>query len=317
MNKKTIIGVIALIVVVIGGIYAYSQRSTQTASQNIRTDRLQLTASFYPLAFLTERIGGERVEVATLTPAGAEPHIYELTAGDIVKIQRSKLLILNGNFEPWAAKIAENVKGSGVIILKTAEGLATQEAVLGDDDAEDVGSHVSDPHIWLDPTLFRKEADRIAQTLVQIDPAHKDYYALRLRELTSELRALDEDFRSGLNTCERREFVTSHAAFGYLASRYGLIQKPIAGISPEIEPSARAMADISDYVRIQGIPVVFFETMVSPRLSETIARETGAMTLVLDPIEGISDDDKQKGKNYLTVMRDNLAHLQTALGCTK
>jgi zinc transport system substrate-binding protein len=166
--------------------------------------------------------------------------------------------------------------------------------------------------VWLDPVRFASIADRLGERLAQADPAHAAGYTARARALRAELDALDADYRQQLRTCARREFVTSHSAFGYLASRYGLTQVGITGIAPESEPSPRRLADAVRAARATGTTTVFFETLVSPKVAKTLAREVGAATAVLDPLEGLT----QPGADYLSVMRANLAALTKALGCT-
>jgi zinc transport system substrate-binding protein len=133
--------------------------------------------------------------------------------------------------------------------------------------------------------------------------------------LVAKLRALDRDYRRGLRTCARREIVTSHEAFAYLGERYGLRQVAITGLSPEAEPTPKRLESVVRTVRKTGATTIFFETLVSPRIADTVARETGAKTAVLDPIEGLTSAAQQHGASYFTVMRSNLANLRKALGC--
>ncbi len=258
-----------------------------------------MVASFYPLYFFASTIGGDQATVENLTPAGAEPHDYELTPKDIVRLSQSQLIIFNGNVEPWVDKIKNSVAGKPVVLVEAAENLAT----------------ATDPHVWLDPVLAQQEADAVLKGFIQADPAHADEYTRRAQGLKKEFSVLDQEYRTGLAQCQKKDFVTSHAAFGYLASRYQLHQVSIAGISRDEEPSAKALADIAAFVRKNNIQYIFFESLVSPKLSETIANEVGAKTLVLNPIEGLTDEELVAGKNYFTAMRENLVNLRLALEC--
>src|SRR5258706_7016349 len=174
---------------------------------------------------------------------------------------------------------------------------------------------IQDPHVWQNPLLAKKEVEAIEKGFEKINPKDASYFQANAKKLEGELDQLDVEFKQGLASCQKKDCVTSHAAFGYLAARYGINQVAISGVSPDQEPSSQKLAEIADLVKKENIKIVFFESLVSPKLSQTIAQETGAKTMVLDPIEGISEDKLTAGHNYLTVMRDNLNALRTALEC--
>lgn len=272
--------------------------------------KLQVTASFYPLYYFASVVGGIHAQVQNITPAGAEPHDLEPTSQDIARIEKGDLLILNGGLEAWGDKIRDEVKGTKVRVVIAGEGLLTQQVV-------EEGKTAQDPHVWLSPPLAKREVERILQGFRAADPANSDYYDGQAKGLEAQLDQLDAAYRTGLANCRQKDIVTSHAAFGYLASAYGLNQVAIAGLSPDAEPSAREMADIANLAREKQIKYIFFESLVSPKLSETIADEIGAQALVLDPIEGLTGEQIRQGKTYFTVMQENLANLQTALECAK
>jgi zinc transport system substrate-binding protein len=270
---------------------------------------LQVVASFYPLYFFAHQIAGDDADVVNLTPAGNEPHDYELTAQDMVRIAGAKLLILNGDgLEAWGDRVAA-VDAARTRVVVAGGDLATQKIV------ED-GEAVLDPHLWVAPPLARIIAEKIERGLEQVDAPHASLYAARARIVDSGLRDLDAAYREGLAHCARRDIVTSHAAFGYLAAAYRLNQVPIAGLSPDAEPSPRQLAATAQFVKHSGTTVIFFESLVSPKLSDALAKEVGAQTMVLDPLEGLTSDDVAAGKTYFTKMRQNLANLETALQCT-
>lgn len=297
MNKesKKISVIVAIALMLFVGIFvSIKNRNTPATMDN----KMLVTTSFYPIYFLTTQIGGDLINVENLTPAGTEPHDYELTAQDIVKIKKSKLLVLNGGgLEAWDEKINMNV--SGPIILSLSDEL----------------SDGKDPHIWLSPALAIKIAERVAIELIKIDPKNQLYYESNLSVLKTELINLDSAYKTELKNCQKKDFITSHDAFGYLAQSYGLNQVSIAGFSPEEEPSSKQLADVAKFARDNQIKYIFFESLVSPKLSETIAREIGAQTLVLNPIEGLSVEELNQGKNYLTEMKKNLENLKIALEC--
>jgi len=242
----------------------------------------RIVASFYPLAFAAAEIAG--ASVTNLTPAGVEPHEHELSVDDVKAVQQADVVFyLGGGFQPSLEDALATAPGTSVDLLV---GLGVDE---------------SDPHVWLDPKLYAKVATEIGDALDE--PAAAEEFA-------AKLEALDSEFDDGLADCERRDLVTSHAAFGYLAKAYDLNQVPIAGNAPEAEASPQDLQRIAEFVRENGITTVFVEPLLSPKEAETIARETGAEVATLDPIESAGD-----GEDYFSLMRANLAELRKALGC--
>jgi zinc transport system substrate-binding protein len=297
MRNKLILSIFVLLILAALGFFIFQNKPRQTATSG----KLQVSTSFYPMYFLASQIGGDRAQVYNITPAGAEPHEYEPTAQDIARIETSNILILNGSsLETWGQKIKDDVQNKNVKVVIVGDKLATK-----------------DPHIWLDPLLFKQEAAKVEKTFVEADPANASFYQNNASQLETKLDNLNAQFEQGLKSCKKSDFVTSHAAFSYLAKRYNLKQIAIAGLSPEEDPSTKRLTQIADIVKQQNIKVIFFESLVSPKLAETIANETGAKTSVLDPIEGITDKQLNAGQNYFTVMQTNLKNLQSALDCTK
>ena len=253
------------------------------------SDENTILAAFYPLAFAAQQIGGEGLTVRNLTPPGVEPHDLELSGKDVRTIADARTVFYLGDgFQPALEDAIESTSASGVDLLGSVE-------------ARD-----DDPHVWLDPLRYANLALRIGDELGRKPEAER---------FAARLQALDAEFRRGLSDCKRREFVTSHAAFGYLAERYGLTQVAITGLSPEAEPTPGDLEDAVHRVRDADATTVFFETLVSPRLAETVAREVGAETAVLDPLEGLTEGEVAAGDDYFAVMRANLAALSKALGC--
>ncbi|PIR99350.1 ABC transporter substrate-binding protein [Candidatus Collierbacteria bacterium CG10_big_fil_rev_8_21_14_0_10_43_36] len=296
MKRDFILGLILVFVFLIVGMGVRQIISGRMVK--VETTRISVVTSFYPLYFLAGEIGKEMIVVSNITPTGIEPHDYEPTARDMAEIQKAKLLILNGGkFEAWGEKIKNELKN--VLIVEASQGL-----VKG-----------NDTHVWLSPKLFKQEAQAILAGLVQIDPDNINYYSDNERILESKLDRLTEKYRKGLIDCRGQEIITSHAAFGYLTSEFGLKQVAVAGLSPDEEPSTKQLTEVAKIARRDGIKYIFFERLVSPRLAETVAEEVGAKILVLDPIEGISNNDIAEGKNYLTLMEENLSNLRIALEC--
>jgi zinc transport system substrate-binding protein len=256
-----------------------------------------VVAAFYPLAYGAQAMS-PAAKVENLTPPGAEPHDLELTPRAVARIEKATVILyLSHGFQPAVSDAVGNASGTKIDIL---EGLPLQSAK-----GQEAGL-TADPHVWLDPVLFQQIARHIAPALPR--PVHT-------AQLIAKLRTLDRDYRNGLAHCERHDIVTSHAAFGYLARRYGLHQVAITGLTPESEPTPKQLAHVIRLVRQTHATTVFFERLVSPRLADTVAREVGARTAVLDPIEGLTPSEQHQGKTYLTLMRENLAALRKALAC--
>lgn len=266
-----------------------------------------VAASFYPLYFFAQTIAGDRAMVYNLTPAGVEPHDYEPTVQDMVRLETSDVIIVNGGgLEPWLEKKEADFAG---LVVPVSEGLLSRDRL------DEESRRQTDPHIWLSPPLAATVVERVAGALIQVDPAGGSEYRVRADQLIARLKNLDEQFRSGLARCGQKSFVTAHAAFGYLAAEYNLTQIGIAGLSPESEPGLQELSAVAAFARANKIKHIFFETLTSPKLAQIIAREVGATTLVLNPLEGITADETAAGNDYFTVMENNLAQLRLALAC--
>jgi len=270
--------------------------------------RPQVVASFYPLYEAAQRVGGDKVQVRNLTPGGSEPHDLELNSRQVDQIEEADVVLFVGRgFQPAIELVAQRAQGTTLDVLSGLGNL--RPAGTGDDKLE------VDPHVWLDPTLLKAIVGEVAGALATADPAHRATYEANARAYSRELDELDAAFTTGLADCERRTIVTAHSAFGYLAGRYNLTQDAIAGLEPESEPSPQRLADLADKVRADGTTTIFYETLVSPRVAESLAREAGVRTAVLDPLEGLTDEDAKAGRTYVSGMRENLAALRQALAC--
>lgn len=271
----------------------------EPAGQPPADGRLRIVAGFYPLQYLSERIGAESAVVTNLTQSGAEPHDLELKPSQLAQISDASLVVYLAGFQP---SVDEAVRLQAKD--KAFDVAAVEQLAAG-------GEHGGDPHVWLDPLRFAVIVGKLAERIAAVHPAGADAIRVRAAQLQDELRRLDEQYATGLQTCARREIVTSHAAFGYLAARYHLTQVPISGLDPEEEPSPQRVSQVAALAKEKGVTTIFFETLVSPKLAETVAKEIGAKAAVLDPIEGVED-----GSDYVSVMVRNLAALREALGCT-
>lgn len=309
---------LALLVLAVGATAAGLSGCAPTRAAGLGSP-VPVVASFYPLQFATEQIGGTHVQVTDLTKPGAEPHDLELTPRAVATVSTARLVIYEKDLQPAVDQaVAAEAADHALDVAPVANLDLTFHAGLGGDHAAQ--GHVEnapgtvDPHFWLDPVRYSHVATAIARRLSQVDPAHRSAYERNLASFRSRLDALDTAFSKGLASCARTELVTSHSAFGYLAERYGFTQVGITGLSPEAEPEPATLAAVSGYVRAHDVTTVYTEPLVSAAVADTVARETGARTAVLDPIEGLTK--QSKGSDYFEVMRSNLATLEAGQGCS-
>jgi zinc transport system substrate-binding protein len=288
-----------------------------------------VVTSFYPLQFATQQITGGKLPVTVLTKPGAEPHDLELAPQDIGGMTKARLVVYSDGFQPAVDEAVGLVDASKVLDVADVAKLVPAAADGADHEAESGESAESadasaghdehdhgadDPHFWLDPSRYAAVAQAISARLSKDDPANAATYAKNTAQFVEKLSALDDEMRVGLRQCRVKELVTSHAAFGYLASRYGFQQRGITGVSPEAEPSAAALKAVGDLVRSTGVTTIYQETLVEPHFAETVASSTGAEVKTLDPIEGITTESA--GADYFEVMRSNLATLRVGQECS-
>ena len=267
----------------------------------------RVVATFYPLAWMAEQIGGDDVTVTNLTPPGVEPHDLELAPDQVEALADADLaLVMGRGFQPGPEKVAARRSRATIVILDSLS--------LGAGQVTEGGRGI-DPHVWLDPVQFSSIRQEIVSSLSAVRPAAAEAFAARATALGADLDALDADFRAGLSGCARTIIVTNHAAFGRMATRYGLIQEAISGLSPDAEPDPQRLADLADLVKAKGVTTVFMEELAPKVFAETLAREAGIATEVLSPIEGLTAAEVADGASYLSVMRANLATLRRALDC--
>ncbi len=267
-----------------------------------------VVASFYPLQFVADRVGGDLVTVTNLTQPGVEPHDLELAPQDLGALTDADLAIYLAGFQPAVDDAIVQKSEGQVLDVGNAANLS-----LTYQSTETGGDALTDPHFWLDPMRMADVADDVATSLSQLDPPAQATFVANAAQLRSELETLDADFRKGLADCERRQLVTSHSAFGYLADAYGLEQVGLTGLSPDTEPNPQELATVTEFVTDNDVQTIFYETLVSPDVAETVANATGAGTDVLDPLEGLTESSQ--GDDYLQVMESNLANIKAGLPC--
>ncbi|WP_406009044.1 metal ABC transporter substrate-binding protein [Streptomyces sp. NBC_00637] len=298
------------------GLATLSACSSDSAAA-ANTDKFDVVASFYPMAFLAEQIGGDHVNVTSLTEPGQEPHDLEISARQTAALQESDAVLYLKDLQP---SVDDAVAQSEIKTKIDAASLTTLEK-----HGNEVGGHAAehddheneelsglDPHVWLDPVRYAQVAEGVGKAFEKADPDHAADYKTNTAALVKKLDALNTSFEDGLANTKTKVFVTTHAAFGYLAERYGLTEEAINGLDPESEPSAARVKELEKMARADGVTTVFYETLVSDKTAKTIASDANLRTDVLDPIEGITK--KSRGTDYFSVQEANLEALKTALG---
>lgn len=263
-----------------------------------QSQRLQVVAGLYPLAFVAERVGGDRVDVTNLTPPAGHPHELELTAQQVAAVTEADLVVYISTLQPALDEAVGLAQKPGAV-------LDALTAVAADPAA------IEDPHMWLDPKLLAKFADEVAARLSETDPAGEATFTANAAALRGQLSELDTEYVTGTKTCTNRTLIVSHLAYGYLAAAYDFELVSVSGISPESEPSPARLAEVAALVERLGATTVYSESALDSKVADTIAAETGAAVRVLSPLESLTE----AGDDYFSVMRTNLAALQAGQGC--
>ncbi|MFH8517940.1 metal ABC transporter substrate-binding protein [Streptomyces gelaticus] len=315
MNVSRLIPTAAVAGAVVLGLTALTACSSSGAADRKNGDKLDVVASFYPMQFLAEQIGGKHVSVTTLTKPGQEPHDLELSPRQIGGLTDAGLVLYLKGIQP---AVDDAIVQSGAKHVTDASKLTALEDHGTETGADEHGHEHhgdeagADPHIWLDPVKYAEVAKGVGASLEKADPDHAADYRKNTDALVTKLDGLNTAYVNGLKNTSTKTFITTHSAFGYLAERYGLTQEGIAGVDPEAEPSPARISEIHTIAEKNKATTVFFETLASDRTARTVAKDTGLKTDVLDPLEGITG--KSKGADYIEVMQSNLAALQKALG---
>lgn len=300
-----------------------------SSTSGAKDGTLTVMASFYPLQYLAEKIGGEHVTVTSLTPAGAEPHDLELSPKTVDALSSADAVIYLAGFQSAVDEAIEQQAPKTVIDVSPAVQLVeagvdanhpseeededTDEAQSSEADGHEDHHHdmSADPHFWLDPVRMANAATLVGDKLAEANPANAEMYKTNAKALKDELTSLGNDLVSKTSTCQIKTFVTAHTAFGYLADRTGLTQVGISGLDPDSSPSPARLAEISQIAKDQGVTTIFTEALIDPKIAQTLADDLGITTAVLDPIESQTDPSK----DYSGVMNDNINALTKALNC--
>lgn len=275
--------------------------STKSRFQD--ADKLAIVTSIYPMYDFASKIAGDKAEIINLVPAGTEPHDFELSTGDMQLLEEADMFIYNGaDMEPFADKTIQALANPKLAVVEAASGVK-----LIEEDGQ------NDPHTWLSIENAITECTVIRDALIEEDKDNADYYTERYDAYVAQLKELDETYKEGLKNISKDTIVVAHQAFGYLCEEYGLKQEAVEGLTADSEPDSARMKELIDFCKKEDIHVIFFEELVSPKVAETIAKEAGAETMVLNPIEGITAEQEKEGTDYISLMKENLAALQKAL----
>lgn len=294
-----------------------------STTENTESDKLQVVTTFYPMYDFTKQVAQDDAEVSMLLEAGMEVHSFEPSSQMIAEIQDADVFIYNSpEMETWVPDVLASIDTSDMVVICASDAIMLLEyegeAHAHDHESEEKGanaghSHTVDPHVWLDPVLAQTEVSTIAEGLAEADPDNAEDYLENAGIYNGKLNELDEAYRAAFEGTENRTFVTQHAAFAYLAARYDLNQISVTGLNAEVEPSAAALATLSDYVKANNISHIYFENNASSQTAETLAEEVGVELAVLSPLEGITEEDQKKGSDYISVMLDNLEALKKSI----
>ena len=316
LRRRGLMAVAAILLAISSiGLAACGGSTSSAGSAEANGDKLDVVASFYPMADFAQKVGGDHVSVTNLVPAGTEPHEWEPSSSDIKAIQTSDVFIYNGaDMEGWVDDTLASTDTSKTTVCEASNGIKLRTAAEEEDSSEEhehAGEH--DPHVWLSPKNAKAELKNIERALIKADPDNKADYQANYQKYAQKFDALDQKYADALSKTKGYSIVVSHEAYGYLCDEFGLTQEPITGMDAEGEPDAQTMAKIVQFIKDNNVKTVFGEDLVSQKVAKTIADETGAACVQLNPVEGLTDKQLKDGEDYLSVMNDNLDKLVKAL----
>ncbi len=311
--KKSILAAIGggIVIAIIAGLWLAQHTAPKTVTNESETtkdeiaSKLKVIASFYPLYEFSKNVGGEKAEVFSFVPVGIEPHDWDPSSGDIMRLKETDIFVYNGaGFEPFVDQIIDSGEYNDVLFVESAKGI-------------DLIQHDSeyDPHVWLDPILAKHQVAMIKDAMIQADQKNAQYYEANANLYSAKLDELDAKIISGLSSCKKDTFMPFHDAFTYFADRYDLKIFALSGIAPESEATGAEIKEFVDFVKENDITIIFAEELIDPRLAKVLADEAGVKVMILSPLEGLTQEDTTEGKNYISKMEENLENLRMALDC--
>lgn len=324
---------VALITTMGVSVFSACGTTEKSESNNTEGKKLQVYTSFYPMYDFTSKIAGDKVDVINLVPSGTEPHDWEPSTEDIANLEKADMLIYNGaGMEHWVDDVTKSLSNKDIVLVEASEGIDLMEGHHHhDDEGEEAHDHESeevhehegedadehehglDPHVWTSIKNAKKEMENIKNALVKVDAANAEYYEANFKMYSEKFDELDKKYETEIAKLPNKNIVVSHEAFGYLCKEYGLTQVGIEGLSPDSEPNPKRMAEIVEFVKEHNVKVIFFEELVSPKVAESVAKETGVTTDVLNPIEGLTEEQLKEGNDYISIMEQNLNSIVKAL----
>ena len=286
-GKMAAAAVLAATLLVVSGVTGYGLSRAGTVGQPFADDgRLKVMTSFYPMYDFARKVGGDKIQVKDMVPAGTEPHDWEPAATDIRNLEDADVFVYNGaDLEHWAEDVLDTLENQDLVVTEASDGV---ELLDGGHDHEH-GDSGKDPHVWLDPMRAKQEMENIKDAFAKADPENRDYYEANYEKYAGEFDDLDQEFRDGLKGTKSRDIIVAHEAFGYLCNAYDLTQLAIEGLTPDSEPDPAKMQEVIEYAKKYDIHTIFFEELASPKVAKTVAKEVDAVTAVLNPIEGLSE----------------------------
>lgn len=295
MKKKIISGALA---VLMGAMLIGCGVKAESTAQNVTNDKLTVMVSIYPLKEFAEKIGGDKVEVTCLVPENMEPHDYEPKAKDFGELTKSRVFVYNGlGMETWVDKVNEVIKDKNVVIVDSSAGVEVRKE-----------EEAVDPHIWLSLKNAEIQSENIKNTFVKIDEKNKDYYEENYNKFKAELETVYNEYKPKFDTLDKKNFITGHAAFGYLCRDFGLTQKSVENLFAEGEPTPKQLEDLIKFCAENNIKTIFSESLASPKVSQTLAKEVKAEVVPILTLEA-----KEDGKDYIEAMRYNLDEIYRCL----
>lgn len=283
-----------------------------SAVRSTNNNTIKVYASIYPMYDFASKIGGDKINLSTMVPSGTEPHDWEPTAMDITHLEEADVFIYNGaGMEHWVEDISASLQNKKILLVEASKNIDFIQGHSHDHKHQEDASH--DPHVWLNPLNAKIQMENIKNALIKADPGNADYYNANYEKYAAECDLLDQEFKDTLTPLTNKDIIVSHEAYGYLCQAYGLNQIGIEGLSGDSDPDPARMAKIIDLAKERNIKTIFFEKAASSKVADTIAKETGAHTAVLNPIEGLTEEEESTGADYFSVMRQNVDALKKAL----
>ena len=313
MVSRTILISLAIIVTALavsGGVAI----ALYQARQNQQT-KVGVVTTFYPEYDFAQNIGGDRVSLSLLVPMTVDVHEFEPSPSSIQAVASAKVLIFNGaGLEPWIPQILSAADNPNLVLVNASLGIPLLLVPPG----FQANGRTVDPHTWLDPVLAKQQVKNILDGLLKADPVDKDYFTSNAQVYQAKLDSLNSQIVNATADVKTTYFVTFHTAFAYFAKRYNLTQIPVLGPFEE-EPSPSDIQNVVDAIHQYSLCYVGYESLENPAISQSIARQTNATLVQMNPIEGLSSADQSAGKTYIILMQENVNNIVLALdhvGCS-